>query len=107
MKVLVTGSSQGIGKAITELFLRKGHDVTGIDRQASSIDDARYTHIKCDVRDILPDMEDVEILINNAGTQNEEDIDINLKALISFVDSICGPEQRSLNKTFPSLSFVK
>lgn len=86
MKVLVTGSSQGIGKAITELFLRKGHDVTGIDRQVSSIDDARYTHIKCDVRDILPDMEDVEILINNAGTQNDEDIEINLKSLIKVTE---------------------
>jgi NAD(P)-dependent dehydrogenase (short-subunit alcohol dehydrogenase family) len=86
MKVLVTGSSQGIGKAITEFFLRKGHDVTGIDRQASSIDDARYTHIKCDVRDILPDMEDVEILINNAGTQNDDDIEINLKSLIRVTE---------------------
>ena len=86
MKVLVTGSSQGIGKAITELFLRKGHDVTGIDRQASSIDDARSTHIKCDVRDILPDMEDVEILINNAGTQNDDDIEINLKSLIRVTE---------------------
>lgn len=86
MKVLVTGSSQGIGKAITELFLRKGHDVTGIDRQASSIDDARYTHIKCDVRDILPDMKDVEILINNAGTQNDDDIEINLKSLIRVTE---------------------
>ena len=86
MKVLVTGSSQGIGKAIAELFLRKGHDVTGIDRQASSIDDARYTHIKCDVRDILPDMEDVEILINNAGTQNDDDIEINLKSLIRVTE---------------------
>ena len=27
-------------------------------------------------------IEDVDILINNAGTQNEDDIDINLKALI-------------------------
>ena len=33
-------------------------------------------------RDNLPAIEDVQILINNAGTQNEADIDINLKALI-------------------------
>ena len=43
-----------------------------------------YTHYKCDVRDKekLPQIDDIEILINNAGTQNEADIDINLKALI-------------------------
>ncbi len=86
MNVLVTGSSQGIGKAVAELFLSKGHDVTGIDRQVSSINDARYTHIRCDVRDTLPDIEDIEILINNAGTQNEDDIEINLKSLIRVTE---------------------
>ncbi len=84
MNVLITGTSQGIGKAIAELFLREGHTVIGIDRQASTIEHGAYTHYCCDVRnrDNLPAIEDVEILINNAGTQNEADIDINLKALI-------------------------
>lgn len=47
-----------------------------------------YTHCTCDIRDYnnLPDVEDVEILINNAGTQNEDDIDINLKALIRITE---------------------
>ncbi len=84
MKVLVTGTSQGIGKAIAELFLQEGHAVIGIDRQDASITHESYTHYQCDVRDKdnLPNLDDVEILINNAGTQNEADIDINLKALI-------------------------
>ena len=84
MKVLITGTSQGIGKAIAELFLMKGHTVIGIDRQKKSIENPSYTHFVCDVRDKenLPEISDVEILINNAGTQNEADIDINLKALI-------------------------
>lgn len=84
MKIFITGTSQGIGKAIAELFLAKGHDVIGVDRQVSSIDHPSYIHHQCDVRDKenMPDIEDVEILINNAGTQNEDDIDINLKALI-------------------------
>jgi NAD(P)-dependent dehydrogenase (short-subunit alcohol dehydrogenase family) len=34
----------------------------------------------------LPELCDVDILINNAGTQNEDDIDINLKALISVTE---------------------
>ena len=84
MKVLVTGTSQGIGKAIAALFLQEGHTVIGIDRQAASIVHESYTHYQYDVRDKknLPTIDDVEILINNAGTQNEDDIDINLKALI-------------------------
>jgi len=88
MKVLVTGTSQGIGKAIAEIFLNKGHEVIGIDRQESTIAREKYTHYVCDVRDYdnLPEVDGVEILINNAGTQNEADIDINLKALIHITE---------------------
>lgn len=88
MKILITGTSQGIGKAIAELFLKEGHEVIGIDRQEQSISLTAYTHYKCDIRDkeSLPSVDDVEILINNAGTQNEDDIDVNLKALIYITE---------------------
>ena len=84
MKILITGTSQGIGKAIAELFLQKGHTVIGIDRQTPVIEHSDYIHYQCDVRDRdhLPVIEEIDILINNAGTQNEDDIDINLKSLI-------------------------
>lgn len=64
MKVLITGTSQGIGKAIAELFLQKGHTVVGIDRQEASLVGDNYTHFQCDVRGELPEVSDVEVLIN-------------------------------------------
>ncbi len=88
MKVLITGTSQGIGKAIAERFLKEKHEVMGIDRQMASIEDKNYKHYQQDICDYekLPELTDIEILINNAGTQNENDIDINLKALIKVTE---------------------
>lgn len=88
MKILITGTAQGIGKAIAERFLKDNHEVIGIDRQVASITANHYTHYQVDVRDYenLPKIEEVEVLINNAGTQQEADIDTNLKALIHITE---------------------
>ena len=91
MNILITGTTQGIGKAMAELFLAREHTVFGIDRQEGSIHHPRYTHFVCDIRDYdhLPapaTLPPIHILVNNAGTQNEDDININLKALIHITE---------------------
>lgn len=84
MKVVITGTSLGIGKAIAKKFLENRHEVIGIDILDSTIANESYTHITCDILGDLPDIEDVEILINNAGVQDSgRDIDINLKGSIA------------------------
>ena len=88
MKIMVTGSSQGIGREIVLKFLLCGHSVIGIDKYPKTITDDNYTHIQADIfSDDLPDIQDIEILINNAGVQNSEsDIDINLKGTIRITE---------------------
>lgn len=88
MKILITGTAQGIGEAIAQEFLNKGHEVSGFDIKDPSIKHPFYTHYKVDIsqKDKLPDINDVNILINNAGVQNENDIEVNLKALINVTE---------------------
>lgn len=81
MKVLVTGSAKGIGNAIAKKFLSMGHEVIGFDILDSTINDKNYKHYIVDIaKSELPDLGNIEILINNAGCQkmNIEDIEVNL-----------------------------
>ena len=88
MKVLITGTSNGIGKSIAQKFLNCGHEVTGIDIAPSPFNNCRYTHIQADIlTGELPKIQGVEILINNAGVQDSgKDIDINLKGTIRITE---------------------
>ena len=114
MVILITGSSGGIGRAAVELFVKRGHDVHGID--IAEYGDRDGTHIPSpgDISGIVNESDiaagtyrhhiaDVtkpeelsgafeagfapEILVNCAGVQDSgKDIEVNLKGLINVTE---------------------
>ena len=88
MRILVTGSSKGIGLAVAQMFLDKGHVVIGMDILPPAIDHPNYIHYQKDVskKRTLPPIEGIEIIFNNAGTQNKNDLDNNLIGAMNVVE---------------------
>ena len=93
MRVLITGTSSGIGKATAELFLGKGHKVDGIDIKNATIEDDNYTHHLCDVSmfqtypNFGEEFEGFDIIINNAATADERwAIPVNLNGYINIAE---------------------
>ncbi|MBQ1551298.1 MAG: SDR family oxidoreductase [Bacilli bacterium] len=96
MKVLVTGTSKGIGKSIATKFLEEGHDVIGFDILEGTINNKNYTHYIQDICNELPDIEDIDILVNNAGIQEGEVIKVNLEGTINVTEKYINPNIKSI-----------
>lgn len=74
---VVTGSSSGIGRAITETLLQNNWRVCGVSRRTSSFNSPHYTHLSADLSDsqqvadvatqITRENPAIHALINNAG----------------------------------------
>ncbi len=89
MRALITGSASGIGYATAKLFLDRGVEVFGLDIKSCDIEHKNYTHIIADISEpkTLPQIENIDILINNAGVQDSvDDIAINLKGTINVTE---------------------
>ena len=95
MRILVTGSSKGIGLAVAKMFLDKGHVVIGMDILPPAIDHPNYIHYVKDVskKRTLPPIEGIEIIFNNAGTQNKNDLDNNLIGAMNVVEKYAFQDQ--------------
>ena len=88
MKLLVTGTSRGIGKSIAEQLLESGYLVIGTSRSTNSpfSNNQNYQHIACDLskpeeveklKAVFQQKEIPEVLINNAGMFEEAQFDIS------------------------------
>lgn len=88
--VLITGTSNGVGKAAAKKFLAMGFEVCGIDNQEATISHINYHHYQVDVRDKanLPNLSNINYIINNAGivTPQNDAIDVNAYGYINILE---------------------
>ena len=96
MKVLVTGTSYGIGKAIALKFLENNSKVIGFDIKEDTIKHKNYKHFVQDICEELPEINDLDIIINNAGIQEGNVIDVNLKGTINVTEKYINPNIKSI-----------
>lgn len=89
-KVLITGTSNGVGKAAAKKFLDMGCMVCGLDIRPASLVHDNYTHYTCDVGNAkeLPEIQGVSHIVNNAGivTPKADAIRVNLIGYINIIE---------------------
>lgn len=101
LKVLITGTSSGIGRAAAELFLERGHEVWGLDIAPATIEHPCYTHLIADVRrrDLLPKDLAPNVVVSNAGVQaSEDDIDVNLKGTLNVCETYAFKDRKAASQ---------
>lgn len=106
MRVVITGTSKGIGLATAARFLSKGHMVLGIDTDEapavlteSIIFSDKYVHCVADVsrKETLPKFDGCHILINNAGVQDEpNNIPVNLMGVVNCCEQYVNPNIKAI-----------
>lgn len=118
MKVLITGTSSGVGREAALKFLQEGFDVIGIDIKPATIEGKAsnrvmwgvYTHFIADVSKMeqLPDIDDIDIIVNNAGivTPQKDAIAVNQEGYINILEKYGNsPSLRSILQVGSTASY--
>jgi benzil reductase ((S)-benzoin forming) len=93
--VIITGTSKGIGKAITETYLKLGQKVIGIGR-SNTIEHPNYIHILCDLNDPMA-VRNIEIA---SFIQEEDLIFIHNAGVLGEIKRFSDQSTSSLSSTF-------
>ncbi len=104
MRVLVTGASGGIGRAVCEKFLSNNFEVVGFDVKDANIENPNFTFYKQSICDDLPNIGPFDIIVNVAGIQHEGydikntsiDIDVNLKGTMNVTEKYIHDKIKSI-----------
>lgn len=116
---IVTGSSRGLGEAISKLFARESAEVIGVDISGLPYTNPKIEEYKLDITDtngckeffdyVMEKYKKIDVLVNNAGitrdaltaNMTDEDwdsvIDVNLKGIFNMTRYI-GPHMQSNGK---------
>lgn len=90
-KVLITGTSNGVGKAAAKKFLSQGYEVIGLDILPATISNDNYTHYTVDVSEKtqLPNIKGINYIVNNAGivTPKKDAIKVNLYGYMNIIET--------------------
>ena len=113
MKVLITGTSRGIGRACALKFLAEKNEVIGLDVCPDSISGdfsvknaECYKHFVCDIskENSLPEINGVEILVNNAGIQTASNFSLD-DIKVNLIGTIAVTEKYAFQKKIKSVLF--
>jgi NAD(P)-dependent dehydrogenase (short-subunit alcohol dehydrogenase family) len=101
MKIVITGVTRGLGRALTEEFIRAGHTVIGCGRSGDAIFDLRMTHQAPHDFSVLDVSQDTKVAIWAAKVLENDtapDLLINNAAIMNRLSPLWEQDDREFTK---------
>jgi NAD(P)-dependent dehydrogenase (short-subunit alcohol dehydrogenase family) len=101
MKIVITGVTRGLGRALTEEFIRAGHTVIGCGRSGDAVFDLRMTHQAPHDFSVLDVSQDTKVAIWAAKVLENDtapDLLINNAAIMNRLSPLWEQDDREFTK---------